>query len=405
MINFPLNEVSIPFPKRKFDIAMSRYPKLICPPPIHWTIELTKNCNLKCIYCPRNSFGNDEAEMRKIYIEPDFLKCLSYELSFADIITLCGFGEIFLHDRLFYIMDIIRSINKTCNFTMPTNGTIPITEEQILKMSEHQVYLSISLDNTDPTINEKTRVGSNTKKILENIKFIADIKRKYNLDFPAITILSVITKGQLGQMRNMVDFCLENRMIALRMVNLYFDWDENNEVNKDFLITDEADIQKYNNELDEVSEYLLKVKPDPFYFGARYMTVNKNNFVCNTDPNADRIKNHPCLDPWIFCQVFSQGQFVECGHSPSVVGIINPSKSKTPEEIFKDTIAALPSKASDEEYKILNESLTHGCLSFQQAWNGPKMIKLRNQIRTNKLNDYCDSCVKQDLHNTWFLCT
>ncbi|MCK4234634.1 radical SAM protein [candidate division WOR-3 bacterium] len=141
--------------------------------PIHFSIELTYNCNLKCIHCYANA-GYKHFE----YINTDKL------LKFLDIskekgltaVELTG-GEPLVHPDFFKILDYC--VNNLRHVGILTNGTFLMKRKQLLKnyaRFKKSIFFSVSLYGPKPKIHEQiTGVKGSFKKVLEGIKVLLDL--------------------------------------------------------------------------------------------------------------------------------------------------------------------------------------------------------------------------------------
>lgn len=139
-------------------------------------IEVTNKCNLDCITCIRSSWKSSQGYMSKQLFE-SILQQIK-ELSSLQTVHFGGFGEPLSHP---HILDFIAALKKQkLRVEMITNGFL-LTEE----IGEALVQLDldrlvISLDGSDETSFNDIRLGGEFNQVIENIRLLNSIKKKYN---------------------------------------------------------------------------------------------------------------------------------------------------------------------------------------------------------------------------------
>ena len=148
-------------------------------------IELTRKCNLRCLFCYSASGTglNDEltlAQIRKIIDE-------AKELG-VKTVTLTG-GEPTIHPHFWEIVEHIRSKNLIVQIF--TNGTM-ITPDVATKFRVNGVFPCVSIESVRPEIHDKlVGVAGTYKKMLDGIVNLINVG--YTKEIP-LTINAVITK-------------------------------------------------------------------------------------------------------------------------------------------------------------------------------------------------------------------
>lgn len=117
--------------------------------PKHLMIELTDRCNLKCMICIREEYEEGIGSPGTMMALDDVLK-LENPIRHAEVITITGFGETFLHPDLKTILDRIYEINPADNLIkIVTNGTA-LGADKAPWFAGHLNTLSISLNSSNP---------------------------------------------------------------------------------------------------------------------------------------------------------------------------------------------------------------------------------------------------------------
>lgn len=121
----------------KFAEAQTSYPK-------HLMIEITSRCNLKCVFCCRDEFEKNFGP--GTFMEMDKLRNLESAIRHAENITVCGFGEPFLHPKFQDMLSYIYSINPKDNLINVVTNGLALTKKRASWFTGHLNTLSISLN-------------------------------------------------------------------------------------------------------------------------------------------------------------------------------------------------------------------------------------------------------------------
>lgn len=150
-------------------------------------IEPTNRCNLKCIFCARESMNRDlmdlTIEQFQHIIDP---------LPSGTHITMTGNGEPLLNNKIY---DMIRlASERGLLVSIITNGTA-VTEKNSRKLIESGISrVQFSFDSINKETYEATRTGARYNDVLLKIlKFILIVRKEYVANI-FISILSVQTE-------------------------------------------------------------------------------------------------------------------------------------------------------------------------------------------------------------------
>ncbi len=143
-------------------------PKVAHPSSI--MLEVTNQCNLRCITCPREyQYGE---EMAKGFMNLDALKKVVDEAyPYVDSIGLTGLGETLMYKQLPEALDYIRSKNKGIITTISINAHLPGTVEMVKKIADKLDTLQISMDGVGQ-VYEDVRLRSDYDFFYNNVKEI-----------------------------------------------------------------------------------------------------------------------------------------------------------------------------------------------------------------------------------------
>ncbi len=163
------------------------------------SIHLTNRCNLSCDYC-RYACSEDT---KGTVIAEDicwYIKQLAEEG--AEVLTVTG-GEPTLRWDL---LKIIIKLASQCGIhvNILTNGKNGFTSDQLKLLSNHQVYVQVSMDSLDNKINLETR-KIESKPIQKTIEVLVNHNIKCNVSM-------VLSRLNYTEVDLMINWCLNNNV-------------------------------------------------------------------------------------------------------------------------------------------------------------------------------------------------
>lgn len=137
-------------------------------------IEVTNECNLKCITCYSHQDGRE-----KKYMDFSVFKKIIDELPYKDYktISLYNYGEPLMHKQISEFVSYAKQ-NWIKNVKIATNGTFLNAKKSLELIKAWLDYISISVDGTSQEIYEKFRVGWNLSLVMKNIAILEKLKEK-----------------------------------------------------------------------------------------------------------------------------------------------------------------------------------------------------------------------------------
>lgn len=155
--------------------------------PIRANIELSRECNCRCIYCP--VFGiNPAIKSEKGFMKWDVVKAMTKQIGNVPSITkgyFCGKGETFFHPEWFEIIEYIMANSNIRNLMFYSNGML-INEETVYKLSKlnfESLWLEISIDGETAEENNQYRRGSKYETVKQNIEYAVKYLSGKNVTF------------------------------------------------------------------------------------------------------------------------------------------------------------------------------------------------------------------------------
>jgi len=135
-------------------------------------IEVTNRCNMDCSMCPR-----EDLEIELEHMDWDKFQAVVEQLQSSEDITLTGWGEPFLHPRIFDMIALCKEEGHRVMITSNGLFTKPAVIEQILDSSLD--VLTFSIDSVEASDN--VPLGHNNNSVYENIEAVARQRKKESL--------------------------------------------------------------------------------------------------------------------------------------------------------------------------------------------------------------------------------
>jgi MoaA/NifB/PqqE/SkfB family radical SAM enzyme len=215
-----------------------------------------------------------------------FMKALNEAKPLHEV-DFVGFGEPLMHPRF---LDMIEEVHKRRLFwNFATNGTL-LTKEIANRLSEMgDGKISISFDGATKATYESIRINSSYEKVLENIKYLAEVCKKNNskiqlrLDFVAM-------KSNIQELPQVVQLAHDVGFYAVNILN----------------------IQPLSKELE--AEHLLNLPPTIIeeHFAKAKELAKKLGIYLTLRPSGPELLLQPCINPWRDCFVGVDGKVNAC---------------------------------------------------------------------------------------------
>ncbi len=132
-------------------------------------IEVTNRCNMDCSMCPR-----EDLEIELEHMDWDKFISVADQLQSRENITLTGWGEPFLHPRIFDMIAVCKERGHKVMITSNGLFTKPDVIEQILNSGLD--VLTFSIDSVEASDNVPE--GHNNDSVYKNIEAVASQRKK-----------------------------------------------------------------------------------------------------------------------------------------------------------------------------------------------------------------------------------
>ena len=140
-------------------------------------IEPTNVCNLRCPVCPR---GNSFYENNQGFMSfQNFKKIVRPVKDLIENVNLWGFGEPFLAPDIMRMIDYAGENN--IFVTIHTNANALNKKIMDRFRKNYRARISFSIDGLTQKTYGYYRRGGNLKRVLDNLSYLVEIKKKYNL--------------------------------------------------------------------------------------------------------------------------------------------------------------------------------------------------------------------------------
>ncbi|PKM82386.1 MAG: radical SAM protein [Firmicutes bacterium HGW-Firmicutes-14] len=175
-------------------------------------LELTNDCNLRCIMC-----GRDEANFNKTVLNTELFRKFNDVFQNAEEVTLFGWGEPTIHPEFIDILKHIDSFPVRKYFV--TNGTrLKFLKDALFDF--HVDIMAVSLDGACAETNDRIRRGSSFVRIVSDLSSIVEEKRKRNLNYPYINFVFTVMRSNIHELPDLVRLASEIGLEEVKAVYL-----------------------------------------------------------------------------------------------------------------------------------------------------------------------------------------
>jgi len=201
--------------------------------PYYPVVEISGICNLRCISCPR---GSNKVKKGGFMRTPDYLKIINKlitEIPFLYLVDLYIWGEPLLNPDLPEIIKINNHLGISSGISSNLNVR-PDIIEKVIKASPQ--LIRVSLSGYGKTNYEITHTGGKWKVLYENLNFLADLIKKYQVK-TIVEIYFHVNKKNLPEAKKMQQLCAELNFRFHPSIHMIFpdyvmDYIEGNELNE-----------------------------------------------------------------------------------------------------------------------------------------------------------------------------
>jgi len=326
-----------------YQLQKDRYPKKPKYLPLHIDLELSTNCNQKCIMCFR-SFDRFNGRKDSIpaqfhdhntnpeFVDMEFVKKLVPYLKLADCVNTLGQGEVLLHPQLNDILKLLQQEGVTVN--IQTNGILLTPEklEFFLDCGVEGIMVSVH-GNSSNTI-KQISPGLDLDSLHNNLKYLRKLKSTRQTQSPVLGFYYVVMKSNLEELPGLVERAaqLDGKFVVISHLIKFGKniWHESLE-----------------NSADEFDRIYKKTAN----------LAEKHGIQLHFSYRKDYEKTGGiCTDPWTTVHIHANGDVTPCGFSTRKMGNLNEN-------------------------------------TLQEIWNGENYFKLRSRMYARSKLPECESCL------------
>ncbi|MEE9176050.1 MAG: radical SAM protein [Thermodesulfobacteriota bacterium] len=313
-------------------IAMKIKTDKVSASPLYIQLETTTKCNLKCIMCEHNKM----AETSETLTFEKFQQILN-QFPYLIGIDLTGIGEPLLNKEFLKMIEFAKERGLYVTFT--DNFTL-LNEEIARKLISYKVdEIVISLDGGTKEIYESIRIGANFDNVINNLKFLINLKKEIKTDTPQLIIRHIALEKNLQGIPSLIKLANSLGIKKVIISSLY-----SSDETKSFQTTEDLrkNIRKEAYEL-------------------------SNNLGIDLEFRSSKKKSiRNCYLPYVQTYITANGFILPCCYI---------------------------SQGGGYEEVILNNNFENIFDSdFNEIWNSEKYKKLRSSIKKGKAPNICKSC-------------
>jgi sulfatase maturation enzyme AslB (radical SAM superfamily) len=148
-------------------------------------LEPTNYCNIKCPYCPNQGLehkGTLDLNVLRHVIK--HLRLSNGEMATPSI-TLCGYGEPFLNDQTYRIIDMLADAGLEVH--IQSNGKWKVDEHRFATLAR-VATICITIDGVTNATFNKSRPDTDVNAIFDNIRHVIELRRELNSNTPHISV-------------------------------------------------------------------------------------------------------------------------------------------------------------------------------------------------------------------------
>ncbi|GBD97941.1 MAG TPA: radical SAM protein [Nitrospirae bacterium] len=179
---------------------LMKYPDRV-PVPRFFEMETTTICNKKCFICEHTHWTEGTQEIRHITLEE--FKHVANQFPNVRWVNLTGEGSSFLNNDFIPMIKYLRNNFKTSVWLVDHLSDITHEKLKELQTLIHGIYISI--DGATKGTYEFIKEGCDFDKVVNNIKYLLQLKRERNSPFPNIHFRYVIIKENVNEIPQFLD--------------------------------------------------------------------------------------------------------------------------------------------------------------------------------------------------------
>jgi MoaA/NifB/PqqE/SkfB family radical SAM enzyme len=301
-------------------------------------VELTENCNFRCLMC--RSADRYEPSRNMTF---ELYERIAAELfPYAELVDLRGWGESTILPQFTRYAAIASSYK--CQLRLVTNLSVP-NPELLRSLVDLDFLVAVSFDASTPETFERLRAGANFGRTVANLRFLVEYARARGKPADNVHLNVIVQRDNLDEIVGIVELASD---IGIRNVSL------------GPIKTAAADPNRLDHHPERVREMLAQLHARARELGVTVqLTSSLGEALALEKGIAKR-----CIHPWMYAYINYRGQVGFCDH------LIGPRRTKY---LYGD---------------LMDQS-------FQEIWNNDRFQSLRarhNGWEEGLGREFDDSC-------------
>lgn len=353
-------------------------------------IEVTSLCKSSCFYCP-HTINKDHWRHGSMSIET--FKQIAPSFKVANLIFLQGWGEPFLNENLFEMIEIAKK--EGCQVGLTTNGMY-LKPETINHLMDLQLdILAISLAGTKSETHNRLRAGTDFEFITRSLVELKEKKARKKALLPRVHLAYIMLKSNFEDLKRIIDYAKQVGSEDIVCSNLAFL--PRHDLYKEAIFLDMANKGYYEKTLSEVK---TKAKEDDVNFFFYRPFLDKPLPVCTENPLRSCYISH---NGSLSCCVFTNLPILdEVGpddiernesSGPTLITYGNIS-DQTISEIWNSNLYKDFRHSFEQRQKSIKESIDLVIESSVLPLSEPRKKIVQNNDQLKGLPDFCKNCYK-----------
>ncbi|CAN5342017.1 radical SAM protein [soil metagenome] len=189
--------------------------------PTHYDVAVSVVCNIKCPFCPRQTFG---PEIKSGLMQDKHYAPVVPHLEVSHRTGLYGLGEPFLNKKFFTFLEAAKERGSYC---MTSSHGMSLTTEKIDEILASGLdELCVSMDGANPRTFNFLRSGADFKTVVRNVTELIRRRNAAGQAHPRVHIACAISKYNVWQAKAMVRLAKQMGANKIAFSNLVLDFPE-----------------------------------------------------------------------------------------------------------------------------------------------------------------------------------
>jgi len=311
------------------------YPRFVFYPK-YFELEITTRCDLRCTMCEHTYWKETPRDLTL-----DQFKMIVDQFPDLKWLGTTGNGSSFLNKDYLFMLEYVKKRKVYVELFDPCHRLdADLAEKIVAEGLLDRLYISI--DGATKETYEKIRVGADFDRVIRNIKYIVDAKRRHKTMFPEISFHFIISKNNYKEVPRMIVLVHEltgQDNIGIMFSHLLHPFDEIKE---------------------DVFNLPKALKEETLRLSKKYQI----RAIWGKNAREEKQPIGKCTE-WIMPFIFSDGSVIPC---------------------------CAGNEANRRDFQIKHRLGNIFEEPFAHIWNGPKYQQLRDAIHQGHIPVPCRDC-------------